>query len=459
MAGCEDAGWPLRRVPQWGTQSAVGLLAGLLLAGSLPQAWSDPPEVFAIRDARIVPVSGPPLEKGTVVIREGLIEAVGAGVAIPPEARIYEGKNLTVYPGLIDAGTEIGLPTPPPSSSSPPPRSPDAPPEDPDQQAHVRVADMLAVANSKIEAARQSGFTTVLTLPNRGIFAGQSALVNLNGDRDTAVVRSPVALHLRLSSARSGYPGSLMGVLAYIRQTFLDARRNAEAWSLYAQDPLGLRRPETHRTWEALRPAARRELPVAIPGGDPPQIVRALELAETLDVNPFLLGGNRAGETAKALAAKRVPVLLTVNFPEKPKNPDPDEEESLRSLRQRVEAPKNPGELHRAGVRFAFASEGLASRDFLRNIRRSVQAGLPPDTALRALTLTAAEILGAERQLGSLERGKIANLTVTDGDLFAEKTRVRFLFIDGRHFEPGKTAPAAPAAARPAEDHHEEDHR
>lgn len=435
------------------------MLAGLLLVGNLSEAWSDPPEVFAVRDARIVPVSGPPIEKGTVVIREGLIAAVGADVAIPPEARVYEGKNLVVYPGLIDAGTEIGLPTPPPNAGSPPPRSPDAPPDDPDQQAHLRVADTLAVANSRIEAARRAGFTTVLTMPDRGVFAGQSALVNLNGERDAAVVRSPVALHLRLASAKSGYPGSLMGVLAYIRQNFLDARRNAEAWHLYRQAPRGLRRPETNRTWEALMPAARKELPVVIPGSDPQQIARALELADAVDVSPVVFGAGRAGITAEVLAAGRVPVLLNVNYPEKPKKPDPDEEESLRTLRRRVEAPRNPGELHQAGVRFAFASDKLASQEFLRNIRRAVRAGLPAEAALRALTLNAAEILGADRQLGSLETGKIANLTVTDGDLFAEKTRVRFVFVDGRYFEPGKAAPPAPAASRPAEHDHEEDHR
>src|SRR5207253_2366887 len=169
-----------------------------------------------------------------------------------------EGKGMVVYPGLIDAGSDVALPvgsTPPAA----PPRggrtrtAPAAPATataaaEPasNMNSYVRAADLITDGGARAEAARNAGITTALILPPRGIFLGQSALVDLNGDRATMVVRSTVAMHLRLSSAGGfrDYPGSLMGILAYVRQSFLDARRYREAWDVYRAHSRELRRPE-----------------------------------------------------------------------------------------------------------------------------------------------------------------------------------------------------------------------
>jgi len=129
-------------------------------------------------------------------------------------------------------------------------------------------------------------------------------------------------------------------------------------------------------------------------------------------------------------------VLVNAKWPEKDKDADPDAEESLRTLRFRDRAPGTPAALAKAGVAFAFYDGGLAGpKELLKNVKKAIDAGLAPDAALRALTLSAAEIFGVSDRMGSIEIGKIANLVVTDGDIFAEKTKVKFVFVDGRKFE------------------------
>jgi len=424
------------------------LAIGICAAGLPLQA--DAPPVYVIKDARVVPVSGPPLERGMVIIRDGLIEAVGPDLTPPGDARIVEGKGLTVYPGLIDASSEIGLPAPPPTPGT---ASSD---EGGNLRSFFRVADTVTDGAAAAITARQTGITTVLAVPNRGIFAGQSAVLSLNGDRATTVVRTPVAMHARFVGTGSReYPNALMGILAYVKQGLLDARRYREAWEVYRRDPRKLRRPETDRSLEALVPVVEGKLPLVLPGNSVPEVQRALRLGEEMGVKVWLSGAGESGTVAASLKERNVPVLLSLKFPDRPTDAGPDSDESLRSLRRRVEAPKCAAQLEQAGVRFAFGSAGATPQDFVKNAGRTVKAGLASEAALRALTLSAAELLGVDQQLGSIEQGKVANLIVTDGDLFAEKTRVRYVFVDGK-LSTGAPAPpmAAPTPAANEKDDH-----
>jgi imidazolonepropionase-like amidohydrolase len=420
------------------TRLALAVLASGVAAAVPLRA--DAPLVYAIKDARIVPVSGPPLEHGTVVIRDGLIQSVGEDVTPPGDARIVDGKGLTVYPGLIDASSEIGLPAAPAAGT------PMSTPEEGSgtQRAFFRVADTVTDGGAAATSARQAGITTVLAVPNRGIFAGQSAVLNLNGDRATTLVRTRVAMHARFVGTGSReYPNALMGILAYVKQGLLDARRYREAWEIYRREPRQLRRPETDRALEALVPVVEGKLPLVLPGSTAPEVQRALRIGEELGVKVWISGATESGKVAAELQAQKVPVLLSLNFPARPA--ETDNEEALRLLKRRVEAPKCAGQLAQAGVPFVFGSAGASPQDFVKNAGRSVKAGLAPETALRALTLSAAELLGVDQQLGSIEPGKVANLVVTDGDLFNEKTRVRHVFVDGKLYAGASAAPAAAA--------------
>jgi imidazolonepropionase-like amidohydrolase len=164
------------------------------------------------------------------------------------------------------------------------------------------------------------------------------------------------------------------------------------------------------------------------------EIERALDLAKEFGLRIMIAGGSEAYLIADRLKAENVPVLLSINFPRRTAAPAPDAEpEPTRVLRERVEWPKGPGRLSTAGVKFAFQSGGLTNwSEFTTNVQRAVEGGLSADNAIKALTLQPAELFGVGDRMGSLEAGKIANLTVTRGDLTDKGVRVSQLFVDGR---------------------------
>jgi imidazolonepropionase-like amidohydrolase len=442
---------------------AVSLALAPLAGGALAQNPNPrrPPAIdtYAITNARIVPVSGAEIARGSVVIREGLIAAVGANVSAPADARVIDGAGLTVYPGLIDANSTLGLP----AVAGAPRVGPGAAVTAATQNApaiaalnstqpvglqpEVRADEFLRPGGDQIEGERSAGITAALTAPREGIFAGQSALINLAGDTpQQMIVRSPVALHVGFTPLRTGgYPGSLLGVFAAFRQMMLDAQRYREVNAIYERSPRGMRRPDQDRSLAALQPALAREMPVVFTADSQREIERALDLAEEFKLRAMISGGLEAWKVADRLAAAKVPVLLSLNFPRRTTAPSPDADpDPIRILRQRVDAPKNAGRLAAAGVRFAFQSGGLTNlSDFLANAARAVDNGLARDEALRAMTIRPAELFGVESQLGTVEAGKIANLTITRGDLFARDRRITHVFIDGR---PVDLRPAAPAA-------------
>ncbi len=420
--------------------------AGLVfMRGSSVQA--DEPPYFAIRNARIVPVSGPVIEGGTVVISKGLFAAVGKDVPIPPEAWVIDGKGLSVYPGLIDSLTDLGLtlapslPAPPSAAAGRPvPQTIARGPEDrPGTTPWRNAADELKTDDKRLETWRNAGFTSALAAPKGGIFPGQGALINLGGERaGDLVVKSPATLNMSFEPVGGffGFPGSLMGVLAYVKQVFLDAAWYAQAAPIYDAHPRELQRPAYDRAALVLDHALRSQQLVLLPANNENQILRGLDLAEKLKLRAALYGGQQGYGVAAAIAARKMPVLVSLKWPEKEKDADPEADESLRTLRFRDRAPSTPAALEKAGVKFAFYSDGLATpKDILKNAKKAIDAGLAPDAALRAFTLNAAEIFGVADRLGSIEPGKIANLAVADGDLFNEKTKVKMVFVDGRRYE------------------------
>lgn len=440
----------------------VVLLGGAGLAWALSGApLAKEPGVFAIKDARIVPVAGPVLDRGTVVIAGGAIVAVGTTVAVPPEAWIIDGNGLTVYPGLIDALSDLGLAGPTPPAGPPSgaaggapggvPRGPAArgPEDRPGSTPWVQAADELKSDDRRLESWRSAGFTAALSAPKTGLLPGQGAVVALAGERPgDMVVRAPATLQIGLSPTGGfgSFPGSLMGVVAYLRQVFLDAEHDLRAVKAYDAGQRGVERPEYDRTVRALQQARAANLPAMMPAQTPTQIVRALDLARELSLSPIIVGGHHAAAVTEQLAAARAAVVVSLKWPERDANGDPDAVEPLRVLRLRAGAPAVPAALERAGVPFAFALDGVQPRDARKSVRRAIDAGLDPDAALRALTLAPARILGVSARLGSLEPGKAAHLVITDGDLFAEKTKVKMTFVDGVKFDAvERTTPAGNA--------------
>ena len=434
----------------------------LLLGLALPFALrADAPNVYAIRGARLVTAAGAPIESGTLVIRGGLIEAVAANAAVPADAEVIDGKGLTVYPGLIDLGNTRAADQPAPQM-----------PQNLNTTAEVerwkrtqilkpqaRTADAVKVDDGELSRLAAAGITSVLALPAGEVISGQSALVNVAAPpeqpqigniveprRGLILVKAPVAFHVsfpeRPQAGGNAYPESLMGVIAFVRQAFLDAQHHREI----------ARKPQLKRSaaaddpaLDALQPAVDGKVPVAFEANEAREILRALKLAGDLKLQPIVTGAREAAAVAADLKARNVRVVYSLNYPQRPRSLAPDADEPMQTLRTRAEAPKVPGELARAGVSFAFSSSGLNEpKDFVRNAARAVKAGLPEEAAIRALTIEAAAIAGVNDRLGSLEKGKTANVIVTDGSLFDEKTMVKRVFVEGR-WVAIDAAPPAPA--------------
>jgi imidazolonepropionase-like amidohydrolase len=415
--------------------------------------------VYAIRDARVVSEAGKVLSKATVVLRDGLVEAVGEDVKAPADAVIVEGKGLTVYPGFVDGLTNWGFDAAQRRSVVGDPAAEETAAEalaatKPDNRKGLtpefQVQAALKPDAEKADAWRRLGFTAHLIAPDGGILVGQSALVSLSGaPTREAVLRTPVAQHL--SFRRIGgadYPRALMGMIAHARQTLLDAGHHGRLLKAFDEGGQSGKRPPADPSLVALLPALSGKMPVIIEADSRDRIDQALDFAAEFKLRPILYGGRDAWKVVERLKKEKVPVLLRLDGGEElpatlPKRVREDK------TKRRVEESKCAAVLHKEGVPFAFSSQGLDAAKLASNLRRVVQAGLPADAALKALTSDAARILGVERQLGTIAAGKAAHLIVTDGDWDKEKTRVRYAFADGVRFDYTSKAKGKPPSKKP----------
>jgi imidazolonepropionase-like amidohydrolase len=401
---------------------------------------------IVIQDARLVPVSGPAIERGSIVLADGRIRAVGIRVVVPAGAVVVDGTGLTVYPGLIDAFTDLGVGTgaddPEAGARRAGPARGRGPQDRPASSPWVQAADEFRPEPGRIERWRQAGFTAVVAAPSGGILPGQAAVLSLSDrDRPSTVLRAGVALpiHLRPVTSSGSFPGSLMGVIAYLRQTFLDVRHAGHGG------------PDDDRTVTTLQEALRAQTPVLLPGGTAVEIDRMVRFGRELDVPFMIYGGHGAAAVVSDLAQGQIPVLLSARWPATPRETHPEAVEPRRVREFRERAPASAAALAAAAVPFAFYSGGLTDPGaMLMNVRAAIDAGLSRQAALRALTLTPARLYGVDDRLGSLEPGKMAHLVVTAGDLFEASSVVRYVFVDGRRFDVPVALPPVPPAL-PAE--------
>ena len=404
------------------------------------RAQQEAPYTYAITGARIVPVSGATIDNGTVVFSGGVISAVGTNVIVPAGAITIAGKGLTVYPGLIDMGSSAGLDAPAIPRAENPQTTEDIERVKRDTllRAHLRAADHMNPAAAALVKSAEAGITAILATPGSDGIRGQSALVvtAIGNDlpqigaladdrRGGLVVRTPVALHVGTADSPAGgnaYPNSLMGIIAFNRQAFLDAQ-----WYQQAKN-----RPHS-AALEAMQPALAGRMPVAFRASTSRDVLRALDMARAFKLDPIITAARQVEDVTADLKTANARVIYSLNFPTRRPSLAPDADEALSVLRERANAPKGPAVLDKAGVVFAFESGGLSDpKDFLKNAQKVVANGLSKEAALKALTLNAATIAGAGDLLGSLDRGKIANLLVTEGDLFDEKTGIKHVFVNGR---------------------------
>ncbi|MDT7604398.1 MAG: hypothetical protein QOF61_2395 [Acidobacteriota bacterium] len=417
--------------------STVAALAQQASSNMGPAFMSGTPGTYAIRGAHIVTVSGAEIENGTVVISNGKITAVGVGVAIPNGAHIIDGRGLSVYPGMIDLGTSMGLIEITEQGATGWVDTQEVGEMNPNTKAFYGINPH----SSHIAVTRVNGVTTVLSSPQGGLISGQSALINLLGSTAPEMALDRMAA-LVVNYPRSGFGGGGGGFffqqpggaaagdaatqrdrqVEQIRKVLRDAEAYGRALDAANADPK-LPRPDHDVSLESLVPYARGQKPVIFRVDRETDIRAAVRFAEEMKLKPIILGGDDAWKVAAFLKEHSVPVILTGTLDL------PGREDDPYDLRY-----ESASKVQAAGVQFAISTGDIAAvvRDLPYTAGMAASFGLPKVEALKSITLYPAQIIGMGSQLGSIDVGKIANLVVTDGDLLEARTNVRHLFINGR---------------------------
>ena len=376
-------------------------------------------QTIAITGGTVYPVSGPKIENGTVVIRDGAIVAVGANVPVPAGATVVDATGKWVTPGFFNAGSQLGL-----TEISAVQATNDGTLGGNEVAASFNVATSINPASQLIAVTRAAGITTTLSAPDGGLIAGQAVVIDLAGATAADMLAGPRAAMVASLTARGAGGNSRGGVVARLRRVLDDAREYQLRRGDYNQarmQPLGAAAADL----AALQPVLAGTLPLVILADNHTDIEAALKLATDYRLKIIIAGGAEGWMVAEKLAAAKVPVIVAplTNIP------------SYESLGARY---GNAGKLAAAGVRVAFtvSNDGTHNaRNLKQEAGNAVSYGMTWDQALRAVTLTPAEIFGLGTRYGSLQAGRVANVVVWSGDPFELSTGVEHVFIRGKEMQ------------------------
>jgi len=373
-------------------------------------------QTIAITGGTVYPVSGPKVEHATVLIQNGRIAAVGTNVTIPADATRIDAAGKWVTPGFVDGGTQMGL-----VEIGAVPGTREAYVQNDTIAASFNVAEGMNPASTLIPVTRMEGITTVLAAPQGHLVSGQAVLIDLDGATiEQMLVKSPVGIVANFDeNAKGEGGGSRAGVAERIRRVFNDAleysRRRAE-YNRGAMQPLSASAADL----EALLPVLRGQLPLIAVANRRSDIETALRIGREFRLKLILAGGQEAWEIADAIARAGVPVLVEPldNIP------------TYDALGVRYE---NAAALVRAGVKVALLeTDTHNARNLRQQAGNAVSYGMTWDQALRAVTLSPAEVFGVADRYGALDVGKVANVVVWSGDPFEFSTGVEHVIIRGR---------------------------
>jgi imidazolonepropionase-like amidohydrolase len=387
-------------------------------------------DVFSIINASVIPEPGKRLDKATIVIRDGKIVEIGTSVVPPSDSRTIDMSGKTIYAGFVDAGIELEVPpsdklrgTPHWNSEITPERS---------------MANAVANNDAIMAKLRKAGITTILVAPRDGIIKGTSAVMLTSNDSPAdSILRSNQVMHVRLTvtrgRGRDSYPGSPMGAVALARQTFLDAQWYSQAWQTY-HSQIGIEKPESNASLSAINEHVSAGKLVMFDALNEQYALRADAFGKEFGLNVILKGSGQEYQLLDPIAKLHRPILVPVNFPKPPNVASAEAalDVELEELTHWELAPENPSRLNKAGVKIALTTSGLSDpSEFLPQIRKAVMRGLDKTVAIEAITTVPANLLGIDSECGSIKPGSWANLVVTNGDLFEEKTRIEEVWVRG----------------------------
>ena len=423
--------------------TVVCLILGTLM-GSTGLAQDAPPVTIrqpelrrdALTNLTIIPRPGERIENGTILLKDGVIIAVGEDLSVPAGYRIHDQSGFVAYPGLVEPALVVDSGEKAESAS---------------QQRgayhnskivpQVDVADMNSAAGGDAQALRKMGFCSAMVLPENGIIQGRGCLMLLGEDPEaqrTLGGSRPLAITTRSSGGWGSYPGSSMGVHALTRQALIDAHWLADSRAVFERHPDGNEPPYEGRALESMQDVIEGREPVIIDASTEIRALRGARLADEFELDAIILGGGNEFRRLKEIAATNRPLIIPLVFPEKPKVEGlrSTEDITLRTLLTWKHAPENPARLVAAGVPLSLTTHRLSSRgDFRKNIAKAIEHGLDREDALAAVTINPARLMGADDRLGTIEEGRIANVVIVEGDLFDPSDSIREVWVAGRRHE------------------------
>lgn len=453
----------------------AGFLSTLLLADAIAQGPAKlKPNAYAITNTTVVPKPGTELTKVTLVIRDGLVQAMGADVKPPADAEIIDGKSLVIYSGFIDAGNTWGVDAALRRSESGPPEPVDLASEalattKLDNRKGLTpefdVATALKAEDDTANAWREQGIVARLAIPDGNILGGQSALIVHNGAAPrNAIIKSNVAVHggIRTLGGQGGYPSTLMGAVAHFRQFMYDAGYQSRLHTAFKSGSVGTR-PAFDPALDTTAAILEGKIPLVLEADSRDEITRALEICKEFKVKPILFGCAEAWRLVDRLKAEDVTCIVRLAFPDRARmqarrrggfglfdagggEDAPQAREMPAKVvkdfeRKHQEEIKNLSVLVNAGVRCAISGHNVESTDkFLAKVRKVISEGVPADKALAALTQSPASLLGVDRMFGEIGVGRPAYLVAFTGKFNDDNAKVRYVFAEGNKFEVGSQA-------------------
>lgn len=430
--------------------SSLLLLLLLPLVGFSQNSADDRPPVtgaYFIENALVVAQPGAEPTMSNVLIRDGLLAAIGKNVTAPADAKVMEGDSLYVYAGFIDGLSYVGVPKP---------KSEDRPSYDgypgtaPNDVAGIQpersVMDMLKPSDKSIADMRELGFTTAHVVPHGNMLPGQGAIIQLAGDdANNMVIRKGTSLFSQFVGGRRVYPATDMAIMSKFRELYKQAEQAKTHAERYAKNPRGMARPEKNAVLTAFNASIEQQRPIFFAVDNVKEMHRAMTLQKELGFPLVLANVSDGFRAMDMLNAAGTPVFLSMELPEdkagKKKKKDEEEVDPLRAEMEerRMAAMKDyvsqAAMMAEAGMTFGFSSMDTKAKDIRENLARMVKAGLTADQALAALTTSPAKMLGLSDMLGTVEQGKIANLVISDNPYFEEGANVRYVFVDGMPHE------------------------
>lgn len=407
----------------------------------------NPPMVYALVNGRIIVNSDKVIDKGKIVIRKGIIENVGEDIEIPPDAYVIDLKGKWVYPGFIESyfvyKSERKSEAPSGSSHSFFSGSRESSGVkkgvyywNEGVNPHVDIADIYSPDENMIKDYISKGFTAALFVPEKGIFKGKSSIFSLLNEKPTlTLLKRDVFEHISFEVKESGnyYPNSLMGAIALIRQVFYDAIWHKNVWEDYEKNKVK-KKPEFIKNLKDLEDFLYRKRKVIFETKDDLYLYRAKKIAKEFSLDFTVLGSGYEYRQIELLKEFKNPIIIPLNYEEDLKFETPEEALNipLRKLLHYKYSLYNPYLLYKNKIDFAFTTFGLKGpSEFWGNLKRIIEMGFPEEYALKALTEIPAKLLGVYDRIGSIEKGKLAHLLITDGDIFKDG-KIYEVFVDGR---------------------------